>query len=332
MADDAYDELDDGISDAHRLEPRVDEEPDDEGAPLDVDGVADEGRARGDADGVSTPPSASSDQGPWAGLPPELVELAEKKHWTSPAEALKAYQGLEELYGRQNQERDETMRSLEEERKQLLEALTSRQEPEPQAPVEQHGSVLDALNWEEFGEVADTPDHRAFEMFTKAVLPMALEEAEKRIEARIAERYRPIEEFTEQQREFIAFDSEVQQVAAENPEAWEATREKTMEILEGWVNQGLKYEPGHIRIAQHQALLSMVRDGGMGALGQQTPPPPSPPPVADTPPAAPAPPQPAAGELQPLTSTTVIQEPRDVNAEMREAIRRSMPPVDANDL
>lgn len=322
------DDLDAGIPDMYRLD-----EPEERFSPV-ADDLGGEGDAAG---GASTPPPADENAGGGAWLDdPELVAVLEQKKWSSPADAVKAYQGLEELYGRQNQERDEQRKAWETERQQLLDALAGRgqqqQEPSP-APVAPAGpdpDLVDQINWEEFGRVTGADDGM-LELYTRAILPLFEKRIEDKLRRDLAEQYQPIQEFTEQQRALIAFQSEIDQLAQEDPDLWEMTSEPTFQLLGQWEQQGVELTPDMLRRANAEALRQVFRE----ARNQQPPPvaavaPPVPEPVQQQP----VQPQQSAqlADLQPLTSAGAAVGEEDPNEFWRRAIENAVPAVDGTDL
>lgn len=323
MADEEIvDVLDEGVVDFHRLESSGDEDAGDDA------GVADEGRAHGDADGDSTPPSAA-EQDVWAGVDPELVSLAQEKKWESPEAAMRAYRGLEELYGRQNTEREEQARRYEQERQQLLELVKGQQQQPVEEKPEPEAALVDQIDWESFGEYTESVSGKDFELFTRAILPLLQQEAERKILGEVAPQLAPLKEFTEQQQRAAAFDSEVQQIASRNPEVWELTGEATIGILRAWEDSGVTLEPGHVRLAHAEAMLDAFPVGQAPAVQDAAP---VQQPAVTQQPEQPVGPQVGAADLQPLASTTVSQEPMDVNEQWRRAIEESEPTIDGTDL
>lgn len=334
---DGSDDLDTGIADVARLEPRDDRQPA-EGEP---DAATEAARAASDA-GDSTPPASQNEQdgadAGWVG-DPALAELAAKKGWTSPADALKAYQGLEEIYGRQNTERDEERRLFEQQRQELIDAVKAQAQngvqPTAQPQLEEPPADLaDQIDWEDFGERFDM-DPRPLEVFARGILPLFQKQAEDRVRAEMQQQLAPIQGFTEEQQRYAAFDAEMQAVSAEDPELWEATAQGTFEILQQWDQQGVPLDPGHIRLAQADAVKQLYKQtvNGGGEPPAQPDATPAQQPVVQQQ-AAPAQQQPVGpgvADLQPLSSTTVAQETADPNEAWRKLIDDAEPTPDAND-
>lgn len=324
MDDFATDDLDSGVTEAHRLEPRVDEEQDD----TPVDGV-DEGHPGGlDAGGASTPPPASPD--PWVGVPPELADLAAKKGWKTPADALVGYREMETLLGKQNTERDAERQAFERERREMLEAMRSNAQPAAPPPVEE--SVVDRIDWEKFGEFVGG-DGEAYKAYSEGIVPLLMQEVRQQIMEEVSAQYGPTSEYVQQQQQVQAFQAEVQVVADEDPGLWEATSEATFAKLREWADSGNPIGPEHVRLAQAEAMREKLRELGSAPPAQPdaTPPPPpaqqQPPPVAQD-----QRPAPGFADLQPLSSTTAVQDDVDPNKFWQEKIRSAVPRFDPNDL
>lgn len=271
-------------------------------------------------------PEAAPDGFDWTSAGETAARLAAAKGYKSPEDLARAYRELEQLNGRHGNERQQ----WDQERQEMLAAVrdiaNGRQEAPGTAPpgAQSIQDVAASLNWDEFDAMAGDDFGSAFKLYTAAVLPSLVEaEVQRRLEPVRAE-MAPLRQMTRGQEIWQAG----QTLSDAYPTVWPRMTDRVGEILDQWATE-TDVTPDMVPVAFSYALSEALESAASGAPDTDRPPPAAAGPARDTggPPAAVGP-VPTGDELRPLTGGG--QAPaaqRDVAADIRDAIRNSVPTV-----